>query len=58
MNPKNTADTPTAPSYEEISDRAYFIYLSEPGIDALDNWLRAERDLTPNDSTETPEPEA
>jgi len=58
MNPKNTADTPSGPSHEEISERAYFIYLSEPGVDALDNWLRAERELTPDESIRTPEREA
>jgi hypothetical protein len=58
MNPKNTADTPSGPSHEEISERAYFIHLSEPGVEALDNWLRAERELAPDDSTEPPEPGA
>ena len=36
-----------APSHEEISRRAYEIYLERNGLpgDALDDWLRAEREL-------------
>jgi len=36
-----------APSHEEISRRAYEIYLERDGHagDALDDWLRAEREL-------------
>ena len=36
-----------APSHEEIRLRAYEIYLERNGIpgDALDDWLRAEREL-------------
>ncbi|MBV9336034.1 MAG: DUF2934 domain-containing protein [Solirubrobacterales bacterium] len=34
------------PSHGEISVRAYFIHLEEPGSDQLRNWLRAERELT------------
>jgi Protein of unknown function (DUF2934) len=34
------------PSHGEISDRAYFIHLEEGGCDELENWLRAERELT------------
>jgi hypothetical protein len=36
-----------APSREEISSRAYEIYLERDGLpgDALDDWLRAEREL-------------
>jgi hypothetical protein len=35
------------PSHEEISRRAYEIYLERNGLpgDALDDWLRAEREL-------------
>jgi hypothetical protein len=33
------------PSYDEISERAYFIYLEEGEPDQLENWLRAEREL-------------
>jgi hypothetical protein len=33
------------PSHEEISERAYFIYQEEDG-DAVEIWLRAERELT------------
>ena len=36
-----------APSHEEIKRRAYEIYLERNGLpgDALDDWLRAEREL-------------
>jgi hypothetical protein len=36
-----------APSQEEIRSRAYEIYLERDGLpgDALDDWLRAEREL-------------
>jgi hypothetical protein len=36
-----------APSHEEISRRAYEIYLERDGLpgDELDDWLRAEREL-------------
>ena len=35
------------PTHGEISVRAYFIHLEKPGSDELVNWLRAERELTP-----------
>jgi hypothetical protein len=35
------------PTQSEISVRAYFIHLDDPGSDQLGNWLRAERELTP-----------
>jgi hypothetical protein len=35
------------PTHDEISVRAYFIYLEAPECDELGNWLRAERELTP-----------
>jgi hypothetical protein len=35
------------PTHHDISVRAYFIHLEEPGSDELGNWLRAERELTP-----------
>jgi Protein of unknown function (DUF2934)/WS/DGAT C-terminal domain len=34
-----------SPSYDEISERAYFISLEEGGGDEVANWLRAEREL-------------
>jgi hypothetical protein len=36
-----------APSHEEVSRRAYEIYLERVGLpgDELDDWLRAEREL-------------
>ena len=34
-------------THEEISVRAYFLYLEVPESDELGNWLRAERELTP-----------
>ena len=33
------------PTHRDISVRAYFIHLEEPGSDQLGNWLRAEREL-------------
>lgn len=33
------------PEHNQISERAYFIYLREGG-DEFGNWLRAERELT------------
>jgi len=35
------------PTHEEISLRAYFLHLEQPGSDEMGNWLRAERELTP-----------
>jgi hypothetical protein len=35
-----------APSYDEISERAYLISLEEEGGDEVANWLQAERELT------------
>lgn len=35
------------PTHREISMRAYFLHLEQPGTDELGNWLRAERELTP-----------
>jgi len=37
------ADT-TAPDWEHVATRAYYIHLAEGG-DATENWLRAEREL-------------
>jgi Protein of unknown function (DUF2934) len=34
------------PNHGEISERAYFIHLKEGGCDELENWFRAERELT------------
>jgi hypothetical protein len=34
------------PSHDDISTRAYFIHLDEGHRDELQNWLRAERELT------------
>jgi hypothetical protein len=34
------------PDHAEISERAYFIHLEDGGGDVLENWLRAERELT------------
>jgi hypothetical protein len=38
--------TTYAPSYDEISERAYFISLEPEGGDEVTNWLQAERELT------------
>jgi hypothetical protein len=32
--------------HAEIAQRAYYIYLDEGRSDELENWLRAERELT------------
>jgi hypothetical protein len=34
------------PDHGEIAERAYFIHVEEGGRDELENWLRAERELT------------
>ena len=34
------------PTHEQISERAYFIYLEEGNGDEFGNWLRAEQELT------------
>ncbi|HET7051912.1 MAG TPA: DUF2934 domain-containing protein [Solirubrobacteraceae bacterium] len=34
------------PSHADIAERAYFISLEEGASDELDNWVRAERELT------------
>jgi hypothetical protein len=39
--------SPAIPTHDEISVRAYFIYLETPESDDVRNWLRAERELTP-----------
>jgi hypothetical protein len=33
------------PTHDEISVRAYFLSMEEPGSDEVGNWLRAEREL-------------
>jgi hypothetical protein len=37
---------PRKPSHDEVAERAYFIYVEEGGCDELENWLRAEWELT------------
>jgi hypothetical protein len=44
--PKKQSSQSSQPSHDEISERAYFIHLTEGGPDELQNWLRAERELT------------
>jgi hypothetical protein len=34
------------PTHGEISMRAYFLHLADPGSSEVGNWLRAERELT------------
>ncbi|MGA2927515.1 MAG: DUF2934 domain-containing protein [Solirubrobacteraceae bacterium] len=34
------------PNHDEISQRAYYIHLEGGGSDELENWIRAERELT------------
>jgi hypothetical protein len=43
---KLKATTPRKPDESAISRRAYFIYLEEGRSDELENWLRAERELS------------
>jgi Protein of unknown function (DUF2934) len=43
---RKRAANPPEPSRDEISVRAYFIHLEEGRSDELENWLRAERELT------------
>lgn len=33
------------PTHEQISERAYHIYLQEGSSDEVGNWIRAEREL-------------
>jgi hypothetical protein len=39
--------SPSKPTHDQISMRAYFLHLEAPETDELGNWLRAERELTP-----------
>ena len=41
---KKTAGEPVVLTWEHVATRAYYIHLEEGG-GALDNWLRAEREL-------------
>jgi hypothetical protein len=34
------------PDHGQISERAYYIYLDEGHANEIENWLRAERELT------------
>jgi hypothetical protein len=34
------------PDHSQIAERAYFIHLQEGSSDELQNWLRAERELS------------
>jgi hypothetical protein len=34
------------PTHREISVRAYFLHLEDPGSSEVGNWLRAEREMT------------
>jgi hypothetical protein len=45
--PRKPKTQPQKPDHREISERAYFIYLEQGGSDDFENWLRAERELTP-----------
>ena len=47
--PRSTAKRPEpAPSYEQIRDRAYFIFLERGAThgNEMEDWLQAERELT------------
>jgi hypothetical protein len=39
--PKTTRE----PNHTEISERAYYLHLEDPGADEVGNWLRAESEL-------------
>lgn len=41
------------PAYEEIALRAYEIHESGEGDGPLEDWLRAERELTPGGEADT-----
>jgi len=41
---RKTASEPVVLTWEHVAERAYYIHL-EQGGDALENWLRAEREL-------------
>lgn len=40
------ARRPRKPTHAEIAKRAYYIHLKEGRDDGLENWLRAEHELT------------
>lgn len=49
MSPRKKAvaeETPLEPSHDEIALRAYEIHESGEGGDELENWLRAEQELS------------
>jgi hypothetical protein len=41
---KTKASEPIVLTWEHVAERAYYIHLEEGG-DAIENWLRAEREL-------------
>ncbi len=47
---KRTTTTPRSrrrkPDHAKIAERAYYLHLEQDGRDELENWLRAERELT------------
>jgi hypothetical protein len=43
---KTTVKNGRTVDHEQIATRAYFIYLEEGGGDEVENWLRAEHELT------------
>jgi hypothetical protein len=52
--PQSSGDTTAAASQRDrVAMRAYELYLARGGADgaALDDWLNAERELTPSDRT-------
>ena len=44
-SPRGRRANGRSPSYDAISERAYFISLEDDGGDEVANWLRAEREL-------------
>lgn len=42
---KATRRRKVAPTYDQIAARAYELYAAGTGGDALEHWLRAEREL-------------
>lgn len=44
--PRKRTKRRTPPTHDQIAERAYFIHLEEGGGDAVEDWLRAERELS------------
>lgn len=44
---ESSSDEPNFPTYDEIAEAAYLLYLERGGVDGrdFDDWLEAEREL-------------